>query len=211
MQSKERRTKAKEALRSKILDAARTLFAQRGYEAVTMREIARQISYTATALYYHFPDKETLLRELCETDFRSLSDYFRRLGRILDPVERIRKTSLAYVNFGLEYPQHYRLMFMTPHPEPHPDQYRIERGNPDEDAYAFLHTAVQEAIAEGRFRPELKDSNLIAQIIWSGVHGLVALHLTKTESRWIDWRPAGRTADLLTETLLHGLLRKTPT
>lgn len=207
MQAPDRRTREKAKLREKILDAARALFTRHGYEAVTMREIARQIDYTAAAIYYHFPNKETLLRELCENDFRSLSNYFKRLGRIADPVERIRQIGLAYVNFGLEYPQHYRLMFLTPHPEPPLEQITIERGNPDEDSYAFLLGAVQEAIVAGRFRPELQDANLVTQVIWSGVHGLVALYLTKRESQWIEWHPADRLAKLLGETVLRGLLR----
>jgi AcrR family transcriptional regulator len=206
-QSNDRRAREKVELRSKILNAARSLFARQGYAAVTMREIARKIGYTATALYYHFPDKESLLRELCETDFRSLSDSFRRLGRVGDPVERIRRTGRAYVDFGLEHPQHYRLMFMTPHPQPSPDELCIERGNPEQDAYAFLRQAVQEALAAGRFRPDLKDADLIVQALWAGVHGVVALHLNKADSEWVDWRPPLKTSKLLHDALLRGLLR----
>jgi AcrR family transcriptional regulator len=206
MQPRERRAKEKAALRTRILDAARSLFAKAGYEAVTMREIARKIGYTATALYYHFPDKESLLQELCETDFLALSAYFKRLGRIADPVERIRKSGLAYVNFGLEYPQHYRLMFMTSHLHP-PSGMRLERGNPDHDAYAFLLQAVQGAMAAGRFRPALTDADLIAQALWAGMHGLVALHLTKADGEWLDWRSPRKTSKLLSEVLLRGLLR----
>jgi AcrR family transcriptional regulator len=62
MESQERRAQEKAELRAQILDAARRLFAERGYAAVTMRAIARRIGYTATALSYHFPDKESLLR-----------------------------------------------------------------------------------------------------------------------------------------------------
>ena len=206
-QPSERRTRAEAELREKILSAARLLFARRGYEAVTMREIGRKIGYTATALYYHFPDKAALLLELCETDFRALSDYFKSLGGIADPVERIRQTSRAYVNFGLEYPQHYRFMFMTPRPQPPPEWVRIEQGNPDQDAYAFLLNAVEEAIAAKRFRPELKDAHLIAQAVWGAVHGVVALHLTKCDEGWVEWRTAERTAALLGECFLRGVLR----
>lgn len=204
----QRRAKEKAELQLKILAAARSLFVKRGYEAVTMREIARKIGYTATALYYHFPDKDSLLLKLCETDFLALSAYFKRLGRVADPIERIRKVGLAYVSFGLEYPQHYRLMFMTPHPEPPRDQIGIEHGNPDEDAYAYLLQAIREAIEAKRLRAEFQDPELVAQIFWAGVHGLVALQLTKRESQWIDWRSARKVAEMLAETMLRGLLRK---
>ena len=60
MTSGEGRAQRKAQVRGEILDAARALFGRQGYDAVTMREIARQIGYTATALYYHFPDKESL-------------------------------------------------------------------------------------------------------------------------------------------------------
>jgi len=207
MESKERRAKAKAEMRGKILDAARVLFAQRSYEAVTMREIAGRIGYTTTALYYQFADKEALLRELCARDFLALIETFKRLGRILDPVERIRKAGQAYVKFGLHYPEHYRLMFMTPNPEPTPDEMGIEKGNPDQDAYAFLLEAVREAMAAGRFRPEFKDAELLAQVLWASVHGLVALHLNKGAGKWVEWRPASKAVQLITGAYLDGLLR----
>ena len=210
MQSKERRARQKAELRTQILEAARFLFVRRGYEAVTMREVAARIGYTATALYYHFPDKESLLRELCERDLEALSDHFRRLGRIADPVERIRRTGQAYIQFGLEHPQHYRLMFMVQRPDPQPDQSRIEKGNPDQDAYAFLLKAVTEAMAAGRFRTDLKDPELMAQTLWACAHGLVALHLNKMDGDWVDWRPVADASRLVNGALLDGLLRREP-
>lgn len=207
MESKERRALEKAELRAKILAAARDLFADRGYEAVTMREIARKIGYTATALYYHFPDKDSLLRDLCETDFLALSDHFRSLADIRDPIARIRRLGRVYVDFGLKYPQHYRFMFMTPFPEPTPDQVRIEKGNPNQDAYAFLREAVKEGIEAGRFRPGLTDPDLVAQVIWGNVHGLVSLRLAWHGGAWVNWRSATESLELITGACLDGLLR----
>lgn len=207
MESQERRAREKADLRAQILEAARRLFAERGYAAVTMREIARQIGYTATALYYHFPDKESLLRELCQVDFLLLSRALRRLARIADPLERLRQAGRVYVNFGLRHPQQYRFMFMTPHPEPSPGELQIEKGNPDQDAYAFLLEAVKEALAAGRFHPELKNPDLVAQVLWASVHGLVALHLNKVNDEWVKWCPPEQAVRLMTGVQLEGLLR----
>src|SRR5688500_15821418 len=96
-----------------ILDAARELFVERGVEAVTMRAVAERIEYTPTAIYHHFRDKHTLLVELCVTDFRRLGHVFQRLGRVADPIDRLRHFGNAYVEFGLANPSHYRFMFMT--------------------------------------------------------------------------------------------------
>jgi AcrR family transcriptional regulator len=50
--------------RERILDAALTLFAERGYEATSMREIAEQLGITKAALYYHFDSKADIVRAL---------------------------------------------------------------------------------------------------------------------------------------------------
>lgn len=50
--------------RDRILDAALALFADKGYEATSMREIAEQLGMTKPALYYHFDSKEDIVRAL---------------------------------------------------------------------------------------------------------------------------------------------------
>ena len=207
MGSQERRERERRETRQRILDAARELFAIQGYEAVTMREIARKIEYTPTAIYFHFKDKESLLRELCREDFQALAEYLHRIGRIADPITRIKKMGLAYVEFGLKYPHHYRLQFMTPSVKPRFKETGIKKGNPDQDAYAFLQLSVSEAMKAGRFRPELKDPELLTQVFWTGVHGVVSLCLSKTSDSWIQWRPAKRLAKAMVEALAKGTQR----
>src|SRR5207249_1549531 len=66
--SLERRQRERVQTRQKILDAARRMFVQRGYEATTMRAIAAKIGYTPTAIYHHFEDKEAIVAELSAAD-----------------------------------------------------------------------------------------------------------------------------------------------
>ena len=202
----ERRERERQELRTRILDAARELFVEEGYEAVTMRKIADRIEYSPTAIYFHFRDKQALLRELVDADFGSLASEFRKIARIADPIDRLRKIGQAYVAFGLNYRNHYRLMFMTPHPEAmKPEESRIRQGNPEEDAYAFLKQTVSEAIAAGRMRPELSDPDLVSQIVWAGTHGVVSLHIAKCKDDWVDWRDPVETAHAQIEVLIRGL------
>jgi AcrR family transcriptional regulator len=198
----ERREREKLEVRTKILDAARELFAREGYDAVTMRRIADAIEYSPTAIYLHFKDKETLVRDLCEEDFASLAKAFQRIAREPDPLERLRKIGMAYVDFGVEKPNHYRLMFMTA--RAHDEIKTLEKGNPEEDAYAFLVATVAEGIAKGRLRPELKDPHLVAQAAWAGVHGVISLHLAKKDDPWVDWRPLKKTAALVVDSMIEG-------
>lgn len=209
MTSRSRRDREKEALKTKILDAARKLFAAYGYDAVTMRKIADLIEYTPTTIYQYFQDKDALLREMCDADFRALRQAFERIARIADPVERLRKVGVAYAEFALAHPNHYRLMFMTPTPFDGPRDSAIERGNPDVDAYAYLRATVAEGLAQGRYRAEYKDADLLAQAVWSGVHGVVSMRLSKGDDPWIEWRPVKKTLQLLVDIMMRGVLRET--
>ena len=205
MGPKERREREREETRVRILDAARELFVSEGYDSVTMRRIADRIEYTPTAIYFHFRDKEALLTELCTTDFLALAQQFRKIARIPDPIERLRRTGHAYVQFGVDNPNHYRLMFMTPHPPLDPGH--PEKGNPEEDAYAFLKQIVSEAIGHDRLRPELRDVELVSQTVWAGVHGVISLHIAKQNDPWVDWRSMKRRAEAMIDLITAGITR----
>lgn len=208
MGTKERREREREEVRMKILDAARELFVSEGYEAVSMRKIAERIEYSPTAIYLHFKDKRAVMVELCDTDFLRLAQELQKIGRVEDPIERLRQSGRAYVRFALEHPNHYRLLFMTPHPDHPEDETRIRKGNPEEDAWAFLQGTVAEAIASGRLRPELQDPDLVAQAVWAAVHGPVSLQIAKGNDHWIEWHPAPEVTELLVESALRGMLRE---
>lgn len=200
----DRREREKLAIRTKILDAARELFAEHGYEAVTMRTIAERIEYTPTAIYYHFKDKDALIRELCDADFSALAEEFQKIATVADPIDRLRIMGRAYARFAFEHPNHYRLMFMTTHP---PDVSPLEkRGKPDQDAYAFLTWTVGQAIASGRLRPLFIDLELTAQTIWGAVHGLIALQIAKQNDPWVEWRPFEERVEATLDLVLHGIL-----
>ena len=204
MGPKERRVREREETRGKILDAARDLFVGEGYDAVTMRRIADRIEYSPTAIYFHFRDKEALLKELCQNDFLSLAQQFVAMQDIANPLEKMKATGRAYLKFGLDHPNHYRLMFMTPHPPVEPDN---ERGNPEEDAYAFLKAIIAQAIEERRFKREYNDVDLVTQTVWSGVHGVISLHIAKSNDNWVDWRPIEKRAQVMIDVLVDGLAR----
>ncbi len=206
MGPRERRAREREEIRTVILDAAREMFATEGYEAVTMRRIAEKIEYSPTAIYFHFRDKDALMKELCLTDFLALAHQLTKIAQIKDPIEQLRRTGLAYVDFGLQNPNHYRLMFMTPHPRIEFDGEDAERkGNPEEDAYAFLKGIISAGIAQGRFRGDLKDVELIAQTVWAGVHGVISLQIAKCNDDWVEWKPLKKRATFMIETLIDGL------
>jgi AcrR family transcriptional regulator len=208
MSSKERRQRERDEVRVKILNAARELFATQGVEAVSMRKIADAVEYSPTIIYQHFADKESLLRELCTEDFGAMAETFKQISHVADPIARIEQIGLASARFGLEHPNHYRVMFMTPcHIEKLTEDDLSHKGNPDEDGYAFLRQAVSEAIAAGRYREELTDPDLISQVVWAAMHGLVSLEIVKGKDPWLEWRPFERRIQVMIENLHRGMVR----
>jgi AcrR family transcriptional regulator len=211
MGSRERREREREETRSRILDAARDLFADEGFEAVSMRRIADRIEYSATAIYHHFPDKESLFRELVVQDFLALAGALTGLSAVDDPLERIRLMGLHYVRFAIEHPNHYRFMFMSSSPVIALDAKQEQiKGDPSLDAYAFLRATCAEAIERGVVRADITDADLLAQVCWSGVHGVAALSIDKCDDPWIPMRDPGEIARALTATMVLGLRRPAP-
>ena len=205
---KERREREKTETRDKILDAARELFVTEGYEGVSMRKVAEKIEYSPTAIYVHFADKEELFRELCHLDYARLAQVFQSSVITTDPLQRLKQIGAIYMDFGARYPNHYKFMFMTPHPHHELDEADREMlGNPEKDAYSFLKWSVQQAIDAGCLREEVRDAELVSQTLWAAVHGVIALEIAKGCDEWVDWRPLRDRAEMMLDATLRGLAR----
>ncbi len=181
---KERRARQKKFLRQEILDAASELFVRDGYENVSMRRIADKIEYSPTTIYIYFKDKAELLEQVCKETFQRLA---RRLGKITeqpgDPVERLKRGLVAYIEFGLENPHHYRATFMMPLPEGFDHQKYHQEDSPGMQAFAFLTRGLEECIEAGKI-PAM-NVELAAQTLWAGIHGITSLLITHSRFPWV--------------------------
>ncbi len=177
----ERRARQRSALRQQILDAARELFIEEGYQNVSMRKIAEKIEYSPTTIYLHFRDKADLLRCLTEETFGRLAEMFERITlEYPHPVERLRKGLRTYIEFGLHNPNDYKVAFLL---EREPS---ITGGRLDDPmavrSYRFLSAAVGECIEQGLFKPA--DVETAAQVLWAAAHGLTALLIMRPHFPW---------------------------
>lgn len=190
-----------------ILAAAREMFTRDGFERTTMRAIADRIGYTATTIYHHFADKDALMLELCINDFRALGTALHTISQVADPVDRIRLMGIGYVRFALQNPAQFRFMFLIDRPLPDHDAIH---GDPTTDAYLALCNAVSEAIDAGRFRPELDNPQLVAQMLWGMVHGIATLYVATPpeKQKLLELQGAERTTQAACEALLRGMMRK---
>lgn len=193
----------KQAVQAQILDAARELFVAKGVEAVTMREIAKKIGYSATTIYLHFKDKEALIHALCLTDFKTLGVELAVILQNPEPVNRLVDLGLAYARFALAYPNHYRMMFMTEKP---PHALQEDEIDPSWDAYKLLNDVVNDVYQAGYFLPEYDNPELIAQTVWAAIHGVCSLEITMKNDCHIVWCDIAERVRFMQKVVLRGLL-----
>ena len=196
---KERRTREKEQLRRQILSAARELFVNEGYENVSMRKIADKIEYSPTTIYLYFKDKADLLDSVCKETLLSLLNTLELLKRDKsDPVEVLRKSGKAYVEFGLKYPQDYKLTFVV-----RPQFQKglgLQEGSVGERVFDYLRAMVSECIQQERFRQV--DVEITGQALWSAVHGVTLLLIDFPDFPWTD---KDKLIDTVIQTMIEGL------
>src|SRR5260370_2369163 len=136
------------------MDAASELFVRDGYENVSMRRIAEKIEYSRTKIYIYFKDKAQLLDQVSRETFGRL---VQRLSKIMDqpgdPVERLKRGLIAYIEFGLANPHHYRATFMMPIPEGIDKTKYHEEDSPGMQSFSFLRRGLRSCIAGGTVTP----------------------------------------------------------
>lgn len=196
-----RRERERTELQDKMVDAARTLLTGRGYAAVTMREIARRIEYSPTAIYLHFKDKDALIRELCRRDFQEMAGELAACAEIADPVERLTRLGERFVEFGLGQPHLYRMIFLDAPPPADDGDAR----DPDALVQAALRNAFAQAREGGRLRGEFSDPDLATQTFRAALHGAIALELAPERPGRAEGRPARERIKLLIGVLLRGM------
>lgn len=181
MRSRESREKAKEALRTRIVEAARDIVSDEGLDAFSMRALAERIEYSPATIYLHFKDKEELLRDVVAEGFRRLSEKVQEqtaaLGSAADPLQRHRALGRAYALFALENTAYFRVMFELPTVARIGKERCMPEGRVEEaSSWCQVVEAVQQAIDEGLI--VVKDVEHGAIISWGLVHGLTSLYLS---------------------------------
>jgi AcrR family transcriptional regulator len=187
--------------RAEILHAAEAIFVRDGYDGATIRKIADEVGVSSTALYMHFRDKDEILNEICEGAIGVLLASNTEISeRPIDAVSRVRLMLDAYMQFGLDNPNTYRLVFCSTRPEDTTGHTEVED---DLGARTFqrFKAAVAGIAAEGRLRHG--DAETAAQLLWSACHGLVSLRITRTAN---DWAPAETMVPMMLDALFEGFV-----
>jgi AcrR family transcriptional regulator len=160
------------AFRERICDAATRLFAEQGYEAVTLRAIAAAVGCSPMTPYRYFSNKDEIFTLVRAEAFRRFAEHTEAVAeRIEDPVPRLAALGRAYIDFALSEPDSYRIMFELRQGDAaeHPELLSVGLRS-----WWPIREAVADAVDAGVLRG---DPDTLAHLAWAGVHGLVSLEL----------------------------------
>jgi len=187
-------------LKEDLLNAAVRLIAEVGTEAFTLREVARRAGVSHNAPYRHFENKHDLLSAVAAQGFERLTASIERaMSEARDAKDRLRLCGRGYVQFGLRWPQHLRVMF---------DLSEAKKMSPEcrragDRAFQTLLDCVVGLQAEGSLPPG--NPRTFAIIAWSSVHGFAKLaiagRLPFPQSQALDF------LNLIARVLMEGMLR----
>ena len=172
---KERREREKQELKQSILDAAREIASQDGWQAVTIRRVAEMIEYSPPTIYEYFESKDAILVELVGQGFNIL---FGKMGTAFDatndPNLRMIKLALAYCDFAWDHPELYQVMHGLGGASRSTSDLPQTRESHGIDP--MLIAAVRDIFGAVELNPD--DLHAALDIQWATLHGIVSLTMS---------------------------------
>ncbi|MCW5725350.1 MAG: TetR/AcrR family transcriptional regulator [Maricaulaceae bacterium] len=163
-------------VRDSIIGAAEAIFTREGEAGISMRRLAEAIDYSPAAIYKYFDSKEALFEEIREQFFARL------MGRLEHALAEggdihvlCNRCMKAYIETGLEEPNHYRMAFSL---------FDDRKYGPDDDSYGMqaalhLEEMIRAGIEQGVYREV--DPGAATASVWAALHGLTMLMVSKPD------------------------------
>ena len=182
--------------RERLCEAAERLFAERGPDAVTMRQLAAELGVSPMTPYRYFEDKDDILAAVRANGFNRFATALEQARAGARGARAIGKAvGEAYVAFAVGHPHSYKLMFdfNQPHVEKYPE-LMVAGQRAQKTMTGYVHDAIAEGTMAG-------DPQQIGMMFWAAIHGAVILELS-------GMLPPGGAAQLfrgLDATLMRGV------
>jgi AcrR family transcriptional regulator len=154
-------------LRAALVRAALELLEESGETALSLRAVARRAGVSPAAPYRHYADREALVSAVAAVGYRELAGRLAAAHPSPSTPEQLAGVAVAYVQFALDRPALFRIMFGEP----------CDRDNDERVAATAAVSLYVRGIVERAFPDADADPEALATAIWALVHGLAFLHL----------------------------------
>lgn len=161
-------------LRSDVLDAVNRLLGEWGSaERLTIRAVAKEAGVTPGSIYLHFADKAELVWAALADRYEQLAQRMREADAATadeSPRARLPAQALAYCQFAVDNPGHYRLMYEIGQP---PVEWSKASSHPARQVTRQFRAAFAACVQAGHpLRLPVRQS---AHTLWTGLHGLITM------------------------------------
>ncbi len=163
-------------VRDRLVQCARDLFLETGYNGFSMRKVAACAGVSATAIYRHFSDREDLLVEVVMRGYRVFTAQLKNASRGQSPLEHLEQLALSYVEFALSERSYYEFMFMTTGELTGLRHIPEDGRRETQQALKIVEDALASCIREHSVRAT--DATSAALELWAFCHGLISLYFT---------------------------------
>jgi TetR/AcrR family transcriptional regulator len=177
-----RREEEKERRRAEILDAAETLYAKKGWDGLTVDQVARTARLSRALVYVYFRDKEDLLFAIGERAMQLLRDRFLAAAagtaRGMDQVDAIGR---AYMGYAHEFPHYFdfctRFQSHSADADPSTNEGACQVAG--DQLIGTVVQAIETGIRDGSIRADVGDPLLLALTLWAFTHGIIQIAMAK--------------------------------
>ena len=184
-------------IQTRIIDAARRVFAAEGFQAVSMRRLAKEAGCTPMTLYAYFSSKNEVMRHIWTGFFDELFVDIEKIAEALpEPKARLRAMARRYVDYWLSHPDRYRMVFLTEDRIGPNEAFFVNATDIVERFGLFLH-AIGEACPTQA--DEAAEVQIRAEALICGLTGIIHNMITISEYPWMA-------AERLVDVILDGLL-----
>jgi AcrR family transcriptional regulator len=194
----------KKDARRQIQKAAASYYAEHGAAAVSARAVAQRAGVSVGKIYAYFGSLQGLMQSLWMEPIEAINAQLGEMAaEIADPVQRLKALLNAYVEIALARPQLFRGAFLFVRPD------TLAKPDPEPLGEAPFATLLTSAIREGQLLGALRegDPQGLAQIVWAGVHGCLALPVNFDR---LDFIEPERLAAQMIDILLRDLSASSP-
>jgi len=173
---RDRRAERRESTKAEILEAAWAIVRAEGLAALSLRDLARRVGMQAPSLYQYFDSKHAIYDAMFAQANQALAERLSGLEGTGNPVEELRLAARVLVEFSVEDPARYQLLFQRTIPgfEPSPESYGL--------AVELLQRAQVLLAAVGFDDPRALD-------LWTAVVGGLSAQQVANEpggTRWVS-------------------------
>lgn len=160
--------------RDDVLARACDLFLEEGFDGFSMRALADRVGVTAPALYRHFRSREEVLLAVVDEAYQEMIRYLQGALEAPTPWERFRRAGDGYLEFALEQPRFYQIVYASP------EWMGVEDVGEVRERHAcaigqFWHDRVRECMDAGLLREMAPEDPALT--MWAHAHGLISIYL----------------------------------